>query len=116
MFKWFYITVFLLGSVAAYAQSLRIENAFVLPTPARTSAPLYLYVANPTSQSVMITGAAAPFTNRVVLRQHTKREGKEVIESSGTITIPANSRVKLLPDSTELVMLNLASPLQGDTV
>lgn len=110
-----FLTLFCLAASAGHAQGLRLEEGFVLPTAARKSAPLFLHFANPTSQSVVITGAAAPFTNRIVLRNHAKREGKTVIESGGTITIPAKSRVKLLPGATELVMLNLAEPLRGDT-
>jgi copper(I)-binding protein len=109
------LALFCIATGALHAQGLRLEEGFVLPTAARKSVPLFLHFANPTSQSVVIAGAVAPFTNRVVLRQHTKRDGKTVIESGGTITIPAKSRVKLLPGATELVMLNLAEPLQGGT-
>ncbi len=109
------LALFCIATSALHAQGLRLEEGFVLPTTARKSAPLFLHFANPTSQSVVIVGAAAPFTNQVVLRHHTKRDGKAVIESGGSITIPPKSRVKLLPTTTEIVMLNLASALQGGT-
>lgn len=98
------------------AQPLRVEEAFVLTnmlaTKPQANAPLYVHLANPTSTSVVITGATSPKSRHVVLRYHTKRDGQNVIESGGTITIPQKSRVKLLPDATELVLQDLLSPLQ----
>lgn len=106
---------FLLGCLPAlgFTQPLRIDEAFTLP--AETKTVLHLALANPTSQSLVIAAFSTPLSPLVLVRNHTRVNDVNVVESGGTIEIMPHSRIKLLPEATEVALLNLTAPLQPGT-
>jgi copper(I)-binding protein len=101
------------ASAQPVPQTLRVEEAWVLPAKQQADAALHVVLANPTSSSVMVTGAASPAAAQVLLRYHTAQAGVVTIQTGGTITLAPRSRARLLPAATEIYLSGLKYPLQA---
>ena len=88
-----------------------VEGAWALAAPARSETAIGLTIANRTSGTLRLTGAASPVAAHAVLRNFTTRHGLKVVDMGDYIDIAPRSRVKLVPGATEILLQDLTADL-----
>ncbi|MCA3243926.1 MAG: copper chaperone PCu(A)C [Alphaproteobacteria bacterium] len=94
----------------ANALPLRVAAASAYPAPAGGAVALQLVLENP-GAAVDLVGASTPVAQRATVRVHQVQEGVTRILTPPFLTLPARSRVHLLPGANEVFLSTLQQPL-----
>ena len=104
------VLLLLLLPSAAFAQ-LRATEAYALPAKVGQAAGVYLQLANQSAEAVTLVSVSTPVASIAQLQATVRQNGVMVTHPNITITIPAKSKVRLLPGGTSVQLINLTQPL-----
>lgn len=97
--------------------TLRIEDCWVRPLPAKLPAAAYLRVVNAGTRPVTLSGARAPGFGRVMLHATETRNGMAAMVHVHALPVPAGGTVAFSPGGHHVMLEKPAQTLApGDTV
>lgn len=104
----------LLLSTGAYADDIRIENAWARATaPGRTSANVYFYITS--KQAATLVGASSPASKSVEMRTMTHKGGMMKTHNIDSVSLAANQPINMSSQhGPHLTLVDLNSPLKAN--
>jgi copper(I)-binding protein len=97
---------------AGTAQALDILDASVPPGKAGQSVVVSMFLDNPTSQTVVITGAQTPLAQAGKFQRLAKTDdGLYQLQPLSDVTLPPHTNLVFAPGALELRLLNLQADL-----
>jgi copper(I)-binding protein len=93
---------------------LRIQSAAVQPTAAGGSVAVSALIINPTSSTLVITGAATPMAGQTLLQRYMKdKNGLVQLVPIEALPLPPHSETVLAPGALELQLVGTTQELQS---
>ncbi len=107
---------FLLLSVSAQAAPVSVTGAWSRATlPHQDVGVAYMDLLS--TEGNVLTGAESTDAGMAMLHQSTSRNGMEGMTDISNVALPAGQIVKLAPDGTHIMLMDLKHPLKpGDTL
>jgi|GEM_PF-98211 len=92
---------------------LLVENAHVPQARAGEDVAVTMSLANPTSQTITLTGAATPFADHTLLQRYAKTDtGLVQMQTLNAVAIEPHKQVLFVPGALELRLLQVTTALQ----
>lgn len=107
------IPVFAASVLAAADPVLLVRDGYVRGLPpgvANTAA--YMTLVNRSDEDLVLTGAATPAAESVMLHNTVRRDGQMAMEHVMAVTVPARGSVALKSGGLHLMLMGLKSPLR----
>lgn len=93
---------------------VRIEDARVAEAPAGGSVAVSMLLRNPTSSTLVLSGAYTPAASQTVLQRYVKAPGGLVqVEPLAALPLQPGAEVVLAPGAIELQLIGLQQNLRG---
>ena len=115
------VTIMLTTALPSYAgQSESVENNIVTVTegfiretiPGTNISSAYMTISNHSDKAVILVAASGDFSPRIEIHEHSMADGMMRMRQLESITIDANSSVKLQPYGLHLMLFDLKKPLK----
>jgi copper(I)-binding protein len=89
------------------APPLQAWDAVVSPTPKGGNTAVRMVLHNPTSETVVITGAQSPMAARVLLNHYVPRDGVTQLYQLPKVEIPPGAELAIVPYGLELRLMDM---------
>lgn len=92
---------------------LEVRDAIATAAPAGGSTAVSMLLTNPTSQTMVLTGATTPMAGQTLLQTYVQGpDGYVQIQPMSRLSIPAGKAALLAEGVTEIQLINLTTQLQ----